>query len=52
MEKIDIKDYEGLYAITKEGKVWSYPKLTSGKHANRNKFGMWMKPSLVDGYEL
>jgi hypothetical protein len=22
----DIKGYEGLYAITKDGKVWSYPK--------------------------
>lgn len=27
MEKmIDIKGYEGLYAVTKSGKVWGYPK--------------------------
>ena len=27
MEKLyDIKGYEGLYAITKDGRVWSYPK--------------------------
>ena len=25
-ELFPIKDYEGLYAITKTGKVWSYPK--------------------------
>lgn len=23
---LDIKDFDGLYAITKDGKVWSYPK--------------------------
>ena len=22
----DIKGFEGLYAITEDGKVWSYPK--------------------------
>ena len=37
----DIKGYEGKYAITRDGKVWSYPK-------NRNsKKGIWLKPQLV-----
>lgn len=27
----DINGYEGLYAVTKEGEVWVYPK------SNRNK---------------
>lgn len=34
----DIKDYEGLYAITKDGKVWSYPK-----NVNANRKGIWLK---------
>jgi len=33
----DIKGYEGLYAITEDGKVWSYPK------SSRNNKGMWLK---------
>lgn len=33
----DIKGYEGLYAVTKDGEVWAYPK------SNRNKKGMWLK---------
>lgn len=23
---VDVKDFEGLYAITKDGRIWSYPK--------------------------
>ena len=34
----DIKGYEGLYAVTRSGKIWSYPK------TKRNKKGMWLKP--------
>jgi len=34
----DIKDYEGLYAITEDGKVWSYPKKRSSRK------GKWLKP--------
>jgi len=34
----DIKGYEGLYAITKDGRIWSYPKY------KRNEKGMWLKP--------
>ena len=28
----DIPNYEGLYGITKDGRVWSYPKPKSSKH--------------------
>jgi len=38
----DIKSYEGLYAVTKDGKVWSYPK------SNRNKKGMWLKQHRIE----
>jgi hypothetical protein len=34
----DIRGYEGLYAVTKDGKIWSYPKPCSSKT------GMWLKP--------
>jgi hypothetical protein len=37
----DIKGFEGLYAITENGKVWSYPKRCSSKK------GMWMKLNTV-----
>lgn len=33
----DIKGYEGLYRVTEDGRVWSYPKSCSSKS------GMWMK---------
>ena len=46
----DIKGFEGLYAVTIDGKIWSYPKLLSGKNANRNKKGMWINPMIVNGY--
>lgn len=36
----DIIGYEGLYAVTKDGRVWSYPKPYSSKK------GMWMKLQL------
>ena len=32
----DIEGFEGLYAITRDGKVWSYPK-------HSNKKGKWLK---------
>jgi len=35
----DIKNYEGLYAITKDGQIWSYP------NSSRNPSGMWLKPT-------
>ena len=34
----DIKNYEGIYAITEDGKVWSY------------KNNKWLKPIKVKGY--
>lgn len=43
----DIQGYEGVYAITRDGKVWSYPKTRQGAHD-----GKWLKPAiLVSGYE-
>lgn len=33
----DIPKYEGLYAVTKDGKVWSYPK-------KYRPYGKWLKP--------
>ena len=38
-EMKDIKDYEGLYAITKNGNVWSY------------KSKKYLKPTLARGYQ-
>ena len=35
----DIKGYEGIYAITEEGKVWSYPKKSKA-----NQKGKWLSP--------
>ena len=36
-DKKDIKDYEGLYAITRDGKVWSYRSNKFLKHSNNGK---------------
>lgn len=41
----DIAGHEGRYAVTKEGRVWSYPKKGTGGHG-----GMWMKQALLLGY--
>lgn len=42
----DIEGYEGRYAITEDGKVWSYPKIVKGGHR-----GKWLKQTLdTDGY--
>ncbi len=44
----DIKDYEDLYAITEDGKVWSKPRHTGYRHIG----GYWMKPQVYsEGYE-
>jgi hypothetical protein len=37
----DIKGYEGLYAVTKDGRIWSYPK------GSKNVHGLWLKPSKI-----
>lgn len=42
---LDVKGYEGLYAITKDGRVWSYPKYKGSNHK-----GQFLKPYLVKGY--
>ena len=42
MEKIkDIPEYEGLYGITENGEVFSYPKVCSSKN------GLWLKQNVV-----
>lgn len=33
----DIENYEKLYAVTEDGKIWSYPK------SSRNPDGMWLQ---------
>lgn len=43
----DIKDYEGLYAITSFGRVWAYPKKSI--RYGRNTKGMWLKGRYTDG---
>lgn len=41
----DIKGYEGLYAVTEDGRVWSYPR---GNGMNPN--GKFLKPNLSGRY--
>lgn len=44
----DIAGFEKLYAVTKDGRVWSYPKKGNG----RSHEGRYLKPSLnARGYE-
>lgn len=43
---LDIKDFEGLYAITDDGKIWSYPKLNGVGFRD----GHWMKQYVHRGY--
>lgn len=43
----DIPGFEGLYAVTIDGRIWSHPK-TMGPARH---FGKWMAPAIdVDGY--
>lgn len=39
---VDIKNFENIYAVTKEGLVWSYPKTKQGKKHK----GRFLKPSI------
>lgn len=44
---LDIAGYEGRYAITEDGRAWSYPKPCSSRS------GKWLKPTLnSNGYLL
>lgn len=36
----DVKDYKGIYAVTKKGEVWAYPRERSSTN------GMWKKGSV------
>lgn len=48
----DIPGYEGLYAATKAGKIWSYPKPLSGALEGKGfTKGRWLKPLDSNGYE-
>ena len=40
----DIPGFEKLYAVTKSGKIWSYPKYYNPTE------GRWLKPYKVKGY--
>ena len=40
----DIPGYEGRYAITEDGRVWSHPKMSTGCMRYMKK-GKWLKPS-------
>lgn len=43
---MDIKGFEGQYAITNDGRVWSYPKSWDAKNSNKKPFkrkGRWLK---------
>lgn len=47
----DIEGFEDLYAATKEGKIWAYPKL-GYSNSGRWKEGRFLKPWLIGhGYE-
>lgn len=47
----DIPNFEGLYAVTKDGRVWSYPKKWERKGTSpASHKGKWMKSYLVTGY--
>lgn len=49
----EIPGYEGKYAVTEDGRVWSYPKPLSGalKGYGYTK-GKWLKPIFSMGYPL
>ena len=42
----DIPGFEGLYAVTADGRVWSYPKRRSSKN------GRFLKPGVRNGYHF
>jgi len=44
----DIPNYESLYAVTKDGQIWSYPK--TNKYVKHLK-GAWLKKTVDNGYE-
>jgi hypothetical protein len=42
----DIPGYEGLYAVTSFGRVWSYPKSWDTCRGAKSHDGRWLSPSL------
>ena len=48
---LDIGEYKGIYAITEEGKVWSYPRFKKGHGCLQKIGGYFKKQSLTNkGY--
>lgn len=39
-----IPGYEGLYAVTRDGRVWSYPKAPEPGKRGRKHNGRWIAP--------
>jgi len=40
----DIPGYEGIYAATMDGRIWSYPREWKSNKGNRNHSGLYLKP--------
>ena len=40
-----IKGWEGFYGITKDGRVWSYPRIINSSRRKAKIKGRWLKPS-------
>lgn len=53
MIKKDIPEFEGLYAITRSGRIWSYAKKPLTGNAGRKHNGKWLSPWFtVNGYPI
>jgi len=49
----DIPGYEGLYAATEDGRIWSHPKPLSGAFENKGyRKGKWLKCCTSRGYKV
>ncbi len=52
-ELFEIKGYEGLYSITKSGKIWGHEKLICRKNNRNYKIkAKWLKLSNCNGYRI
>lgn len=45
----DIPGFENKYAVTRDGKVWSYPKQNGGNYPGCTK-GKWLKQTIIRGW--
>lgn len=49
----DIPGYEGVYAVTRDGRVWSYPRVWAWNNGVHRKPGKWMRLSTAsNGYKV